>query len=171
MKNEKKSPNYRTAYSEQKKSHTPTGKMLEPTYGYEVNKQGQKILVCTGQTNVWEKIQESLEESKIENILKRVAAGDNSVFRPDAIYQDLTIMPKNLIEAKQMMQQLENTWNGLPTDIKNKYDNDLELFIAKAGSEKWMKDMGIIQEAVTAAADATSATSAPTEEKGDSSSE
>lgn len=136
--------NFLTAYGERKSVTTPTGDKFENEYGYEINKNGQKILTITGETNVYEKIQEQLEETKIENVLQRVVAGDTTVLRPDGIYQDITEMPNNLIEARRMMQSLENTWNTLPNEIKQHYDFDLEKFIGQSGSEKWLVDMGIL---------------------------
>lgn len=138
---------YRTAYDYEKKElkgKTPSGRPYKDEYGYEIDKYGRKILVKTGETNLYEIIQESLEETKIENILKRVAIGDNSMMRPDGIYADLTEMPSNLIEARQAMQKLENLWGELPKEIKQKYNYNVEEFIGAAGKETWLKDMGLL---------------------------
>lgn len=135
---------FKTAYGERERYCIPTGTGFEPTYGYEIDKYGQKVLVQTGETNMYEKIQESLEETKIENILKRVAMGDNSIMRPDGIYADLTESPKNLIQARQQMQQLENLWNGLDNEIKRKYDFSVEKFIGQSGKDEWLMDMGLL---------------------------
>lgn len=136
---------FKTAYGEREEYFSNPGSPIEDVYGYEINKYGQKVLVKTGETNIYEKIQESLEETKIENILQRVAMGDNTVMRPDGIYADLSEAPKNLIEARQQMQKLENLWNGLSADIKREYDFDVEKFIGASGSEKWLSDMGMIE--------------------------
>ena len=137
---------FRKPYDEHDRFYINAGSQIEDVYGYEINKYGQKELVKTGEHNIYEMIQESLEETKIENILQRVAMGDNSVMRPDGIYADLTEAPKNLLEARQQMQQLENVWNGLSNDIKREYNFSLDEFIGNAGSEKWLKDMGLINE-------------------------
>lgn len=137
---------FRTAYSGQIRIEAPTGSGMQNEYNYQIDKFGRKILVKTGETNLYAKIQESLEETKIENILKRVAIGDNSVLRPDGIYADLTEMPSNLIEARQQMQELENLWNSLDNDIKRKYNFDLDQFIGQAGKEEWLRDMGLLKE-------------------------
>lgn len=133
-----------TAYGEHMKTDCPTGNGIENLYGYEINKYGQKEIVKIGETNLYQKIQESLEETKIENILKRVAIGDTTVMRPDGIYADVSEAPKNLIEARQQIQALENTWNSLPIEIRQKYNMSVDEFIAKSGSESWMVDMGLI---------------------------
>lgn len=139
-------PLFRTAYSGQIRSCTETGSPMQDEYGYEIDKYGRKILVKTGETNLYEKIQESLEETKIENIIARVTTGDTSMLRPDGIYGDLTDIPNNLIEARQQMQKLENVWNELPRDIKEKYNFNVEEFVGAAGSDSWLRDMGLIEK-------------------------
>lgn len=141
---ELKIPKFLTAYGNRKQVYTPSGEKMEFTYGYEINKRGQKVLMINGETDVYAKVQEELEDARIENILARVAAGDNTVFRPEGIYADITEAPKNLIEARRMMQALENTWGGLPQELREKYDNDVEVFIGASGSETWLRDMGLI---------------------------
>lgn len=140
---------FRTAYSGQIRKTTPTGSGMQNEYGYTIDKFGRKILKKTGETNLYAKIQENLEETKIENILKRVAIGDTTIMRPDGIYADLTEMPNNLIEARQQMQELENLWNTLGNDIKRKYNFNLDEFIGASGKEEWLRDMGLLKEEAT----------------------
>lgn len=137
---------FRSAYSGQERKRTEPGRMMQDNYGYEIDKYGRKILVKQGETNLYEIIQESLEETKIENILKRVAMGDTSVMRPDGIYADMTQAPSNLIEARKQMQKLENLWNGLDNEIKRKYNFSVEEFIGASGNENWLRDMGLLKE-------------------------
>ena len=132
-----------SAYSEKKSFETPAGREERETYGYKVNKAGVKELVVTGMENVYDKIQEYLEETKIENVLARVIAGDTSMLRPDGIYSDVSKMPKNLIEAYQQITELENLWNSLPVETRNAYNNNVEEFVADAGSDNWLKSMGL----------------------------
>lgn len=137
---------FRTAYSGQVRHHAEPGRIMQNEYGYVIDKYGRKVLVKTGETNQYEAIQEALEETKIENILQRASIGDLSVFRPDGIYEDLTQLPTNLIEARRAMQNLENLWAEVPQEIKNKYNNNLEEFIGASGSDGWLRDMGLIKE-------------------------
>lgn len=138
-----------TAYSEERRSkkYTPAGTETEPTYSYEVDKKGLKVLKKTGTKNVYEAIQEYLEDTKIENVIQRVVAGDTSVLRPDAIYQDITNIPTNMIEAMNQIKNLENTYNELSNELKNKYPT-IEDFVQASGTENWMKDMGYISEPI-----------------------
>lgn len=137
---------FKSAYKHEHKIYSPNGSPIENEYSYKIDSFGRKILHKSGETNLYEKIQASLEDTKIENIIKRAVAGDTSMLRPDGIYADLTEMPNNLIEARQAIQELENTWYGLSQKLRNKYNNSVEDFIAASGTETWLKDMGLIKE-------------------------
>lgn len=145
---------------------TEPGRPMQNEYAYKINSYGQKILEKTGEKNLYAEIQAALEETKIENILARVANGDMSDFRPNGIFADTTEIPSNLIEARQAMQELENTWNKLPNDTKRKYDFDVEKFIGQSGSESWLRDMGLLPAQAEAVAEAVADTTV--EVKGDS---
>lgn len=134
---------FRTAYGDRIRGIIPEGTRTENIYEYRVDSYGRKVLEKSGERNIWEEIQASLEETKIENILARAAAGDGSVFRADGIYLDCTAMPTNLIEARQQIQNLENLWAKIPNEIKNKYNNSVEDFISASGSKQWLDDMGL----------------------------
>ena len=136
----------RSAFSEHKRAYVPSGDGYNDEYEYKLNEKGQKQLVKSGRRNVYEEIQQYKEEVAIENILARIAVGDNTVFRPDGIYQDTTQIPNNLNEARQVMLDLENYWNTLPQETRSKFDNSLETFISQAGSEAWLTNMGLANE-------------------------
>ena len=137
-----------TAYSEKPVYFSPIGTEEEVTFSYEINKYGIKELLPTGTRNIQQEIDSYEEETKLENVLARCIAGDTSMLRPDGIYADVSKMPKNMIEARQSMQKLENLWNDLPIDIKKKYEMNLDMFIATAGKESWLIDMGMIEKQV-----------------------
>ena len=140
---------YNTAYGTRNKVFTEPGRQMQNEYGYEIKGTGEKVLVKTGETNLYEMIQAEHEQTKIESVLARVAAGDMSDFRPQGIYQDVTQIPNNFIEAQREMQKVTNIWNKLPTEIKAKYNNDVNQYMAQAGTEAWLKDSGFINENAT----------------------
>lgn len=137
---------FRTPYGEPQRFNCPTGTGERPIWEYEIDNNGRKKLAITGEQNIYEEIQAEAETVKIENILAKVAIGDMSDFRPDGIYQDVTQIPNNLIQAKQEMQKIENLWRNLPTDIKAKYNWDVNEYMAKAGEKAWLIDSGFMQQ-------------------------
>lgn len=128
------------------KSISPAGKKERNTYAYKIDNQGKRHLEVTGSENVWMKIQAELEDSKIENIVKRVMAGDDSVLRPMGIFEDITNIPTNLNDSMRQIQEMRNYWMGIPRDIKAQFHNNVEEFIAAAGSPSWLKTMGYVKD-------------------------
>lgn len=133
---------FKTPYGERKRVFVSSGNRYQNEYSYTKNKKGSTILEKTGETDLYEKIQESLEDTKIENIIRRVTAGDDSMLRPNGIYADCTELPSNLIESQKAIMDLENVWAKLPIRTKEEYNFDKGQFVAEAGSEKWLKSMG-----------------------------
>ena len=160
-------PLFKTPYGERERNHVPSGDGIMENYAYEIDKFGRKVLVKTGETNLYEKIQENLEETKIENILKRSSIGDMTDFRPDGIYADLSNMPNNMIEARQAIQKMENMWATLPNEVKEKYNYDVGEFVAASGSEKWLRDLGLLANKETTEETITESNENVKEEKAD----
>ena len=134
---------FKSAYNHEGEYVTPNGETTVDTYEHRINKYGEKYLEKTGEKNIYEVIQTYLEESKIENAINRVIAGDVSGLRPDGNYIDCTQMPRNMIEAQTMIQDMNNMWLKLPINVRAEYNHSVEQFIADSGSEKWLKAMGL----------------------------
>lgn len=137
--------NFKTVYGTHERVHAPSGSMIASDYGYTLDSFGRKVLEKTGERNVYDEIQSYAEECKIENILKRVAAGDYSDFRPQGIYQDISDIPTDLNTAQSEMLKVESMFKALSADTKAKYHNSVTEFIAKTGTESWLIDTGFIQ--------------------------
>ena len=137
--------NFKTVYGEHDRVLAPAGEVMADEYGYTLDSHGRKVLEKTGQRNVYEEIQSYAESCKIENILKRVAAGDMSDFRPQGIFQDISDIPTDLNTAQAEMLKVEAMFKQLPAETKAKYHNSVTEFIAKTGTESWLIDTGYIQ--------------------------
>lgn len=121
---------------------TPTGEKEEDTYEIQVDVRGHKSLVATGRTNVYEKIQESLEETKIENIIRRALGGDESALTiMHGTYADVREAPKSLAEMQQAIIAATNQFERLPVDYREKFNHSVEQFVAEWGTEAWMEKM------------------------------
>lgn len=134
---------FKTAYNYPEGQFCPTGTGTVSIYEHRVNEKGQKTLEKTGKKDVYRMIQEATPDVLIENVINRVIAGDVSMLRPDGSYMDLTKMPKSMVEAQQMIQNMENEWANIPGEIKKKYNWDMGEFIAAAGSKEWLETMGL----------------------------
>lgn len=113
-------------------------------YRMAIDLTGHKYLEEDGQTNIYDKIQESLEETKIENIIRRAVGGDEAALAVmHGQYLDTTNMPKSLAEMQQSIIAATEEFYKLPLEIRQKFDQSPEQFIAEYGSEEWMKKLSM----------------------------
>ena len=143
----------RANHNEKERKETEAGKKTRLTFRWTYDDKGNKSLVQDEEIDRDAEIQSYLEETKIENIINR-AAFDPSIVQKlsaqlnDAEPEDFTNMPSTLAEAQNLMIQAENTWNKFPREIKQKFDNDVDKFIATMGTKEWADILGILQKPV-----------------------
>ena len=143
----------RANHNEKERKETGAGRKVRLTFRWAYDDKGNKSLVQDEEIDRDAEIQSYLEETKIENIINRAAFDPSIVQRlgtqlNDEEPQDFTNMPSTLAEAQEMMIQAENTWNKLPREIKQKFDNDVDKFIAGFGTADWMEALGLNQRPV-----------------------
>ena len=124
-------------------SVTGTGKEAE--YAYRIDENGIKTLEKVGEVNVYEQIQTYLEETKIENIIKRATYDPAAIGSQEWMEQpevDISNMPENYHEWKRMVNDAENRFNALPAELKEKFNNSVEQYISEMGTVEWAKKLG-----------------------------
>lgn len=145
---------------------TEAGENVRRTYLWERNEKGEKVLRLDQTIDQQAEIDSYLEETKLENIIRRASIDPDIAARikPDigGGIQDFTEAPQNLAELQNIMIRAEQIWNEVPKDIKLKFDNDVDKFVASFGTVEWAKNLGIYKEKQTEAKknEATEATEA-----------
>lgn len=145
---------------------TEAGETVRRTYLWERNEKGEKVLKLDQIIDQQAEIDSYLEETKIENIIRRASIDPNIAERiaPDlgGGIQDFTETPHTLAEIQNIMIRAEQIWDEVPKEIKLKFDNDVDKFVASFGTVEWAKNLGIYQEKQTEAkpTEATEATEA-----------
>ena len=125
---------------------SPNGTELLDTYTEQI-KDGIKTIIKTGKTNVYDKIQASLEGTKIENVLQRLSVGDLSVLREaEPTFIDCTEMPKTMQEAQNLILKCKNEFETFPKEIKEKFDYSVDKYIEEMGTEKFYKKIGAFND-------------------------
>lgn len=133
-----------TAYNRPKTEPAPGGSKEEPVYMMQVDLQGNKTLIQTGKTNIYDIIQESLEQSKIENIIRRATEGDPYALTVmNGQYIDTTDLPTTLAEAQRFVIHAKEEFDQLPINIRRQFDMSAEKYIAAYGTSDWLNIMGI----------------------------
>lgn len=145
---------------------TEAGETVRRTYLWERNEKGEKVLTLDQVIDQQAEIDSYLEETKLENIIRRASIDPDIAARikPDigGGIQDFTEAPQNLAELQNIMMRAEQIWDEVPKEIKLKFDNDVDKFITSFGSIEWAENLGIYQEKkaepeATKAAEATEA--------------
>lgn len=129
---------------------TEAGESVRRTYLWERNEKGEKVLKLDQVIDQQAEIDSYLEETKIENIIRRASIDPDIAARikPDTGggIQDFTEAPQTLAELQNIMLRAEQIWNEVPKETKLKFDNDVDKFIASFGTTEWAKNLGIYKE-------------------------
>lgn len=129
---------------------TEAGETIRRTYLWEINEKGEKVLKLDQIIDQQAEIDSYLEETKLENIIRRASIDPDLAARlmPDmgGGLQDATQMPENLMELQNIMLRAEQIWDEIPKEIKLKFDNDVDKFVASFGTIDWAKNLNIYQE-------------------------
>lgn len=129
---------------------TDPGENIRRTYLWERNEKGEKILKLDQIIDQQAEIDSYLEETKLENIIRRASIDPNIAARiaPElgGGIQDFTEMPHTLAELQNIMIRAEQIWDEVPKEIKLKFENNVDKFISSFGTEEWAKNLGIYQE-------------------------
>lgn len=129
---------------------TEAGESVRRTYLWERNEKGEKVLKLDQTIDQQAEIDSYLEETKLENIIRRASIDPNIAARiaPDlgGGIQDFTEMPQTLAELQNIMIRAEQIWDEVPKEIKLKFNNDVDNFVASFGTVEWAKNLGILEE-------------------------
>lgn len=132
-------------------SKTPVGTRFINLYQEEIDKKGKLTLKKTGEHNVYEEIQADAESCKIENILKRVAMGDlNALNQREALYVDATTMPKNLMEAQNIVIKAKDEFYKMPLEVRKEFENSPEMYVSLMGTKEFIEKMAPYNEKILA---------------------
>lgn len=112
-------------------------KREQKVYVEDIDKKtGERILREDVPVDIYDKIQEYAEETKISNLFKKynmqLALKDNLKLDESKIV-DMTNIPENLIETMAVIDNAKAIFDRQSTEIKQKFNNDFKQFIA--GSE------------------------------------
>lgn len=131
----------------QGKKATPTGEKIQMEHTPHMGLDGKRKLIKDNPKPIYEMIQASREQCEIERIVRRALDGDTSVLNAmEGQYIDITGAPKSLAHAQQIIINAKNDFDKLDAETKKKFDNNVEVFIATAGSKDWLDKMGITEK-------------------------
>lgn len=114
------------------------GSPIHVVFSPRVGKDGVVELVESGFEDIRAYINSFRDSTDLRIILARVQSGDISALmsRPGS-YGDFTQMPKTYAEVLQLQIDSRRIYDSLPVDIKARFNNDPNQFLASAGTDQW----------------------------------
>lgn len=126
---------------------SPTGEKIQIEHTPHMGLDGRRKLIKDNPKPIYEMIQASREQTEIDRIVKRALQGDTSVLSAvEGQYVDITGAPQSLAHAQQIIINAKRDFDLLDPETKKKFDNNVEVFIAEAGSKDWLDKMGITEK-------------------------
>ena len=119
------------------------GNRMEPQYAERYDENGKAYLEKVGEVDTYEKIQSYRDECDVMAILSRYAAGDETALAAPSWYIDTSKLPSTYTEYMNMMNEQREKFDQLPLSIRNRFNNNFNEYMATAGEESWLKNMGI----------------------------
>lgn len=123
----------------------PTGQALQPVYGERINDEGDRVLEVIGETNEYDKIQASLDSTKIEDIIRRYEAGDITILeKSKGQYIDATQFPSDLMSAQNNLIALREQFDALSLDVREQFGMSFDKFLQSLDAD--VKDDEVIDD-------------------------
>lgn len=124
----------RTKYPKTLPSESGSG--TSPTFVKCFDENNEPYLKEVGVRNDYDIIQSYHDDTRIESIIAKYEAGDNSVIgKLQGFYADLSAMPKDLLTAQNSLIKVKEYYNRMPKPVKDKFDT-LEKFIGAIGTNE-----------------------------------
>ncbi|QCS36210.1 minor capsid protein [Capybara microvirus Cap1_SP_162] len=137
---------FRSAYNlrREEQAFTPGGSKIVMEHREEIGLDGKRKLIHDRAVNIYDLIQSSRESCEIENILRRAAEGDYNILNiVNGQYLDVTDAPSSLAEAQKFVIRAKTEFDELPKEIRAKFENNAEIYIAQYGTESWLEATGV----------------------------
>lgn len=123
-------------------SATCAGEQFEIIYKAKVMPNGVIELIEDGKKDLKEEHNSWRDITDMSYILKQMQLGNTQVLmQKEGFYGDITNAPKNMQEAMQIMIDAEREFYKLPAEVRDRFNNNLNEFIATAGEEVWARKM------------------------------
>lgn len=104
---------------------------IEPVYDFRKDKQGRTRLVQIDTKDVYKEIQTYKDDTNIYSIIEKCGGIENlsKLDSNKGFFADISDFPDNINDYHNMEDECRYKFSGLPIEIKNKFDNDYNVFM------------------------------------------
>lgn len=126
------------------KFRQPVGDREKLEYQPVYDKRGVWHLEESGKTSVYLEIQSYAESCDLNVIMARYRNGETDVLQQvQGVYGDFSNIPANYAEIMNQKIQAENLFASLSADVREKYNNSVEQFMAEIGTRSGLEKLGV----------------------------
>lgn len=130
-----------------KEMYSNSGSPVKKVFKPKILENGSVELIPVGEDNIYEKIQADRDSCDINILIKRFVSGDvDALNRTQGFYADISNMPKTYLEMLNTVKGAETAFYQLPLEIREKFDNNFNLWFSSMETEDWYKKMTIKKE-------------------------
>lgn len=125
------------------RTHCRAGERIKIEYQPVYDRRGVWHLEESGTTNAYLEIQSHAESCDINIIMARYRNGETDVLsRIQGVYGDVTNVPTDYAEILNLQLKAEQLFKGLSADVRAKYGNSVEQFMASFSSREGWEAIG-----------------------------
>lgn len=127
-------------YSHDERYFSNPGTDTIPTYVLDFPARGGVALIETGEKSIYEMIQANLVNCDLQSVIEScVHSNQLAVYNRDdvkTLIADFTGVD-NLADLYVGMKRVENTWDGLPIEVREQFDSDIKKFTRGIGTSEF----------------------------------
>lgn len=123
---------------------TCPGEQFKAEYSAIVKDDGTILLEVSGKIDMKQMINSFKDSTDMSYILKQIALGNTDVLQQrQGVYADFSEFPKTYAEVLQLRIDAEKNFYQLPIEVRQKFNNDFNVYFATAGQDEWFEKMGV----------------------------
>lgn len=135
--------NFPTMYRERISFFSNPGSRIHEILSPVFDRNGHLTLEVSGEENIYDQIQSHKDSCDIHVLMKQYVQGDmEALSRRQAVFADVTEMPKSYAEMLQAMITAEQYFNSLPVEVRAKFNHSVNEFIAGMDKEDFFEKLG-----------------------------
>lgn len=140
---------FETKYRVPRRVFAHPGDPIKITYTPEFDRRGVMSLVESGKENIYDFIQSHKDSVDLHKIIERFERGDvNALSKVQAVYADLSEMPRTYSEMLNHVIAGEKMFDELPISVKEKFGQNFHSWMSTLGSDEWLSNMGFVSDPV-----------------------
>lgn len=134
---------FKTKYDSHSRVFQHPGNPIKTVFSSRYDDHGVLDLQPTGEENLYDYIQSHAQSTDIHVILERFSNGETDVLSQiQGFYADASDMPKTYAEVLNAVIAGEQTFNRLPVEVKQQFDNSFAVWLAAMDKPDFISRMG-----------------------------